>query len=80
MTIQFQMKSLEEFRIYPLKIRLFYRLNINCYKIVNKQILTNFYENCFLMINYHYVIVNWFLSRLKEHVAVPESVIFCRFF
>ena len=45
MSIETQLKSLKEFRIYLFKLRLFYRLNIFfCYKIVNRQILVKIYN------------------------------------
>ena len=63
LTIYSQLKTLEELRIYPFKIRLFYRLNIFCYKIVNKQILINFYNK---------LVFNDQLSfRKRELVHVP---------
>ena len=63
LTIYSQLKTLEELRIYPFKIRHFYRLNIFCYKIVNKQILINFYNK---------LVFNDQLSfRKRELVHVP---------
>ena len=63
MTIYSQLKTLEELRIYPFKIWLFYRLNIFCFKIVNKQILINFYNK---------LVFNDQLSiRKRELVHVP---------
>jgi len=39
-----QLELLEEYKLFPLKIRIFYRINIFCYKILNKQILPDFFN------------------------------------
>ena len=36
--------KLAEFKLFHIKIRLFFRLNIFCYKILNHQILPNFFD------------------------------------
>ena len=43
-SLKAQSMKLAEFKLFPFKIRLFFRLNVFCYKILNHQILPNFFD------------------------------------